>query len=118
MTREQLLTWAKPRAVMKSIAQQAVFFALGLLSARAVVFGRCAPFGIAMAAACPWENALAAVLGAALGYILPDGAAGVHWHPMGAAQCGSPADAGKSGVCRSACRNTAFVYRHDCIFCK
>ena len=71
MTREQLLTWAKPRAVMKSIAQQAVFFALGLLSARAVVFGRCAPFGIAMAAACPWENALAAVLGAALGYILP-----------------------------------------------
>ncbi|WOC31778.1 MULTISPECIES: SpoIIE family protein phosphatase [Caproicibacterium] len=71
MTKEQLLTWEKPRAVMRNIAQQAIFFALGLLSARAVVFDRCAPFGIAMAAACPWKCAPAAVLGAALGYILP-----------------------------------------------
>lgn len=71
MTKEQLLTQMKPQSIMKSIARQAVFFVLGLLSARAVVFGRCAPFGVAMAAAGPWECTAAITLGAALGYILP-----------------------------------------------
>ena len=79
MTKEQLLARVKPQEAMKSIAQQAAFFALGLLAARAVVFGRCAPFGVAMAAAGPWEYTAAITLGAALGYILP-GAVTVPMH--------------------------------------
>ena len=43
----------------------------GFLAARAVVFGRCGPFGVAFLAACPWEGALFAAVGAALGYLLP-----------------------------------------------
>ena len=43
----------------------------GVLCARGLVFGRYAPFGVAMAAAAPRGGMWAAVLGAMLGYIAP-----------------------------------------------
>ena len=39
----------------------------GFLAARAVVFGRCGPFGVAFLAACPWEGALFAAVGTEIG---------------------------------------------------
>lgn len=71
MAKEQTLNWDRAGTAMKKAARQAAFFAMGLLAARAVVFDRCAPFGVALAAACPWEYAAAAALGSVLGYLLP-----------------------------------------------
>ena len=46
-------------------------FLTGLLCARGLVFGRYAPFGVAVAAAAPRGGLWAAVLGAFLGYLFP-----------------------------------------------
>ncbi len=56
---------------MKELSRQGAAFAFGLLYARGIVFSRCAPFGVAAAAACPYHYLPAAVLGAVLGYLLP-----------------------------------------------
>ena len=48
-----------------------VSFLTGLLCARGLVFGRYAPFGVAVAAAAPRGGLWAAVLGAFLGYLFP-----------------------------------------------
>ncbi len=55
----------------KAAARQAAAFALGLLAARAVVFGHYAPFAVAAAAAAPYPVLWSAVIGGALGYLLP-----------------------------------------------
>lgn len=73
MTKEQVLARLQPTDRMKAVAIQVVSFALGLLAARSVVFGKCAPFGVALAAACPWGNLAAVAAGAAVGYLLPGG---------------------------------------------
>ncbi len=71
MTKEQVLGRLRPTERMKAIALHVVRFLLGMLAARAVVFGKCAPFGVALAAACPWNGMAATALGAAVGYLLP-----------------------------------------------
>ncbi len=58
-------------APTKAIARQLVFFALGMLCARSVVFGKYAPFGVAAVAAAPYSSLLSVLLGSAVGYLLP-----------------------------------------------
>lgn len=53
-----------------SVLLQALYFLSGLLVSRAAVFGTYVPFGVAFAAAVPYENALASSAGALLGYIM------------------------------------------------
>lgn len=54
----------------------AAFSALtGLLASRALIFGGLAPFGIAAVTACSGSGSLFALLGAAMGYLLPGGPA-------------------------------------------
>lgn len=55
----------------KALARQAAAFTAGLLFARAVVFGHYAPFAVAAVAAAPYPVLWSAVLGGALGYLLP-----------------------------------------------
>lgn len=71
MTKEQVLERLRPDARARAVARQVVYFVLGLLASRALVFDRCAPFGVALAAACPGGRVAAVVAGAALGYVLP-----------------------------------------------
>lgn len=56
---------------MRAVARQAVFFVVGLLCARGVVFGKYAPFGVAAVAAMPYHSMWSTVLGCAVGYLLP-----------------------------------------------
>ncbi len=53
---------------------QGAGFLMGLLCSRGIVFGKYAPFGVAVAAAVPREGLWAGVLGAFLGYLLPSAA--------------------------------------------
>ena len=55
----------------RAVARQAVFFLVGLLCARGVVFGKYAPFGVAAVAAMPYHSMWSTVLGCAIGYLLP-----------------------------------------------
>ncbi|WP_082236349.1 SpoIIE family protein phosphatase [Anaeromassilibacillus senegalensis] len=55
----------------KAVGRQLIFFAIGLLSARGVVFGKYAPFGVAAVAAAPYHSMWSTVLGCAIGYLLP-----------------------------------------------
>lgn len=71
------------QAPAKAIARQLVYFTLGLLCARGLVFGKYAPFGVAAAAAAPYSSLWSVVLGAAAGYLLP-GAASVPVHYIAA----------------------------------
>ncbi len=57
----------------KNIIMQAIYFLCGVLVSHAAVFESYAPFGISFAAAVPYENALSASVGSALGYILLQG---------------------------------------------
>ena len=57
-------------AVYRSALLRGVYFLGGVLVSRGAVFGTYAPFGVAFAAAVPYENALAAALGSCFGYIL------------------------------------------------
>ena len=57
----------------KAIINVAGFFG-GLLCSRGLVFGKFAPFGVAVAASVPREGLWAAVLGAFFGYLLPSAA--------------------------------------------
>ena len=55
----------------KKLIMQAVYFAVGLISSRGMVFGHYAPFGVAAVAASPYHNVFATLLGALLGYLIP-----------------------------------------------
>ena len=55
----------------REAARYAVSFLCGLLYARGVVFSRCAPFGAAAVAACPYRYLLSTMLGALAGALLP-----------------------------------------------
>lgn len=61
-------------APAKVIARQLVYFAIGLLCARGLVFGKYAPFGVAAVAACPYSALWSVVLGSVAGYLLPSAA--------------------------------------------
>ena len=50
---------------MRAVARQAVFFVVGLLCARGMVFGKYAPFGVAAVAAMPYQSMWSTVLGCA-----------------------------------------------------
>lgn len=52
------------------------YFLAGLLASRGVIFGSCAPFGLAAIAVVPGGNSLFVLLGAVLGYLLPYGSPG------------------------------------------
>ena len=54
---------------LREVAQHAAVFLFGLLYARGIVFSRCAPFGTAAVAACPYRYLPAAVIGALAGYV-------------------------------------------------
>ena len=56
---------------LRELAQHAAVFLFGLLYARGIVFSRCAPFGTAAVAACPYRFLPATVLGALVGTLLP-----------------------------------------------
>lgn len=56
---------------LRELAQHASVFLFGLLYARGIVFSRCAPFGTAAVAACPYRYLPAAVIGALAGTMLP-----------------------------------------------
>lgn len=56
---------------LRELAQHAAVFLFGLLYARGIVFSRCAPFGTAAVAACPYRFLPAMVLGALVGTLLP-----------------------------------------------
>lgn len=49
----------------------AASFAAGMLASRAIVFGKYAPFGVALVAAAPKRGLPAAVIGSLIGYVLP-----------------------------------------------
>lgn len=66
---EKLASAALPG--LREIGQHAAVFLFGLLYARGIVFSRCAPFGTAAVAACPYRYLPAAVLGALAGTLLP-----------------------------------------------
>jgi stage II sporulation protein E len=58
----------------KVLAKQLVYFTLGLLCARGLVFGKYAPFGVAAVAAFPYSSLWSVILGCAAGYLLPSSA--------------------------------------------
>ena len=58
---------------LRRAARAAGYFAAGLLCSRGVIFGRHAPFGIAVAAGCPRSAMWITALGSAVGYLLPGG---------------------------------------------
>lgn len=58
------------QAVGKYALQSALWAAAGFVASKAVVLGVLSPFGIAYAAAAKEKNALAAMLGATLGYLI------------------------------------------------
>lgn len=58
-------------SAFQRIALHGMYFAAGLISARGVIFGRHAPFGVAAAAGCPRGYLWTTALGSAVGYILP-----------------------------------------------
>ena len=62
-------------APAKAAAKQFAAFALTLLCARGIVFGQYAPFAVAAVAAAPYSVLFSAVLGGALGCLLPSTAA-------------------------------------------
>ena len=68
--KDRLLAWLYGPAFETALLW-AVSFVSGVFSARAVVFGKYAPFGVAVAAAVPRRGLAAAVLGTLLGYLLP-----------------------------------------------
>ena len=57
-------------AAYKPLALRTIYFLCGLLVSRGAIYSEYVPFGVSLAAAAPYENALSAALGAALGYIL------------------------------------------------
>ncbi len=59
----------------RNVARQTAAFTLGLLFARAIVFGHYAPFAVAAVAAAPYPVLWAAVAGGAFGYLLPSSVA-------------------------------------------
>ena len=59
---------------LKFAVKASAYFLLGLLSSRAVIFGKCAPFGIAAVAASPPINGIFILLGVVVGNMLPYGA--------------------------------------------
>lgn len=61
-------------APARAIARQLVYFTLGLLCARGLVFGKYAPFGVAAAAAAPYSSLWSVILGSIAGYLLPSSA--------------------------------------------
>ena len=61
-------------APTKAAAKQFAAFALALICARGVVFGQYAPFAVAAVAAAPYSVLFSAVLGGALGCLLPSAA--------------------------------------------
>lgn len=66
----RLSEYAHSSLARKAVVAMASFFS-GLLCSRGLVFGKYAPFGVAAAASVPRDGMWAAVLGAALGYLLP-----------------------------------------------
>ncbi len=55
----------------KALARQLVYFTVGLLCARGIVFGKYAPFGVAAVAALPYSSLWSVILGSIAGYLLP-----------------------------------------------
>lgn len=58
----------------KALARQLVYFTVGLLCARGIVFGKYAPFGVAAVAAFPYSSLWSVILGSVAGYLLPSNA--------------------------------------------
>ncbi len=59
----------------RQLALVVVWLLLGLIMPRAGVYGGLAPFGVSFAAAVPGAGAMAAYIGAVVGYLLPGGTA-------------------------------------------
>lgn len=55
----------------KALARQLIYFTVGLLCARGIVFGKYAPFGVAAVAALPYSSLWSVILGSVAGYLLP-----------------------------------------------
>lgn len=52
----------------RGVIVQIIYFISGFIASRAAVFGSYAPFGISIAAAAPFKNIFASILGAGIGY--------------------------------------------------
>lgn len=57
----------------RGVVVQIIYFISGVIASRAAVFGAYAPFGISIAAAAPFKNILASILGAGIGYCTVSG---------------------------------------------
>ncbi len=68
--RERFRSFVETPAVRRAALLFAQF-AAGFLAARGVVFGKCAPFAAAMAAAVPGKGMWAAILGGSVGHLFP-----------------------------------------------
>ncbi len=74
-TRVQQIRSRVEEALSSPYARKALLqvfgFLGGMLCSRGLVFGKFAPFGVAVAASVPWGGMWAAVIGSSLGYLLP-----------------------------------------------
>lgn len=61
---------AEQRKTVKNIAENAIYFGLGIMVSRGAVMGNLAPFGASYAAAVPKKRLASALVGTALGYVL------------------------------------------------
>lgn len=58
-------------AALQRVLLYGAYFTTGLICSRGVIFGRHAPFGVAIAAGCPRGAMWATALGSAVGYFIP-----------------------------------------------
>lgn len=70
-SKERLRKKLMESAALQRAAMHGAYFTAGLICARGVIFGRHAPFGLAVCAGCPRGAMWTASLGSAVGYLIP-----------------------------------------------
>jgi stage II sporulation protein E len=62
--------------IVKVLLKQTIYFLIGLVVSKGMIFDKYAPFGTAMMASVPYKNMWALLFGESLGYILPSSIGG------------------------------------------
>lgn len=70
-SRERFRKKLMESAGLQRFVQHGAYFTAGLICARGVIFGRHAPFGLAVTAGCPRGAMWTTALGSAVGYLIP-----------------------------------------------
>lgn len=81
MPKNNILTWNfssiferdSEKGAVRAVMRAVFYMASGFLSSRAIIFGKCAPFGIAATAAVESGDGVFVLVGTVIGYILPAG---------------------------------------------